>query len=173
MFDFKLSKSHFIFQKTDSNFYAPSKKIVVVKLWMLSIHSSPGFLQSSAGIVRTGVSTGQKGGTGPTNHLNSYSNKTLKALFLLGNQKHFWQLLNMFIINVVNFLVCLTWLCMIWDDLLRLGFRMIYIFKISILQLTPNSAPAMCGQRVWVKWSRDAVQHNRNLASELYTTSLK
>ena len=77
-----------------------------------------------------------------------------------------------FITNVVNFLVCLTLLCIIWYDLLWLGFRMIYIFKISILQLTPNSAPAMCGQGVWVKWSRDAVQHNRNLASELYTTCL-
>ena len=71
------------------------------------------------------------------------------------------------------FLVCLAWLCIIWDDLLRFSFRMIYIFKISILQLTPYSAPAMCGQGVWVKWSQDAVQHNRNLASELYTICLK
>ena len=64
-----------------------------------------GFLQSAAGIVRTGVSTGQKGGTGPTNHLNSYSNKTLKALFLFGNQNtssKFWQLLNMFCIFMIT-----------------------------------------------------------------------
>ena len=93
-------QSHTSFSKSlNQTFTPPVKTQLLSNCGCFRFILLRGFLRSSAGIVRTGVSNGQKGGTGPTNHLNSYSNKTLKALFLFGNQNtssKFWQLLNMF-----------------------------------------------------------------------------